>query len=117
MENGDMDVDMDIDLGPIDGGAPQVNKLIRLILLYSVARLTMVVRHPIREIQVTFSLLVTASTLVTYQLSLPSMRPHKRFTFEAWTTSQQRISKPFPQSIFLPGLHFASSGSMIRPQS
>lgn len=80
-----MDVDMDIDLGPIDGGAPQVNKLIRPILLYSVARLTLEDRHPIREIQVTFSLLVTGSTLVTYQPSLLSMRPHKRSIFEAWT--------------------------------
>lgn len=45
-----MDVDMDIDLGLIDGGEPQVNKPIRSLLLYSVTHLTLVDRHPIREI-------------------------------------------------------------------
>lgn len=45
-----MDVDMDIDLGPIEGGEPQVNKPIRSDLLYFVSYLTFMDRHLMREV-------------------------------------------------------------------
>lgn len=47
-----MDVDMDIDLDPIEGGELQVNKPIRSDLLYFVSCLTFmcVDRHLMREV-------------------------------------------------------------------
>lgn len=78
-----MDVDMDIDLGPIEEVDPQVCMPIISVQLYSVSYLTLVHRHQIMETQIIFSLLISASTLARYQPSLQSMRLHKRFTFEA----------------------------------
>lgn len=117
MENDDMDVDMDIDLGPIGGVELQVNKPIRSILIYSVAHLTFVDRHLVREVQVMFSLLISALTLATYLPSLLSMRLLKRSTSEAWTTSQQKISTLSQPNTFLPSLQFASNGSMTLLQT
>lgn len=117
MENGDMDVDMDIDLGPIGGVELQVNEPIRSILIFSVAHLTFVDRHPVKEVQLIFSLLISASTLATYLPPLLSMRLLKRFTFEAWTTSQQKISTLSQPNTSLPCLQFASNGSMTLLQT